>query len=246
MGCKFCASTIGGLVRNLTPAEILDQIYTAEKDSGKHIDGVVLMGIGEPLDNFDNVLSFLQILSSPKGQHMSLRHVSLSTCGLVNQIDALAEHRLPLTLSVSLHAPDNQSRSAIMPVNQRWPVEQLMAACSRYFLATGRRISFEYALIAGVNDTLGHAVNLAELLQPLTPCHVNLIPVNTVAERSHQRSSREVIRRFQQALQKRGINATVRRELGSDIAAACGQLRRESAASSIRRAFGNISQEGAD
>lgn len=227
MGCRFCASTLGGLRRNLTASEMLDQVYASGLDAGARIDSVVLMGIGEPLDNMEAVLDFLAILSSPEGLGLSLRHVSLSTCGLVDKIDALARRRLPLTLSVSLHAPDNASRSAIMPVNNRWPVEDLLAACKRYFQATGRRISFEYALIAGENDTPAHAAALAERLAGM-PCHVNLIPVNHVPERGYQRSAKEEVRRFQQILSGHHINATIRRELGADIAAACGQLRNDS------------------
>lgn len=227
MGCRFCASTLGGLVRSLTASEMLDQVYASGVDAGKRIDSVVLMGIGEPLDNMDAVLDFLMILSSPEGLNLSLRHVSLSTCGLVDKIDRLAEYRLPLTLSVSLHAPDNESRSAIMPVNRRWPVEDLLAACKRYFDMTGRRISFEYALIAGQNDTPAHAKALAKRLAGM-PCHVNLIPVNYVPERGYQRSTKDAIRRFQKMLEDLHINATIRRELGSDIAAACGQLRNDS------------------
>lgn len=224
MGCRFCASTIGGLVRGLSASEMLDQVYLAGARQGERVGGVVLMGIGEPLDNFDNVMDFLTILSSPEGLHLSLRHVSLSTCGLVDGIDRLAERRLPLTLSVSLHAPDNESRSAIMPVNRRWPVEELLAACRRYFEKTGRRVSFEYALIAGETDRPEQARALADRLRGMN-CHVNLIPINTVAEREYRRSGRDAVRRFQKELTGRGISATVRRELGSDIAAACGQLR---------------------
>ena len=232
MGCRFCASTIGGLKRNLTAAEMLAQIYRAEQDQGEPIGGVVLMGIGEPLDNFANVVDFLTILSSPEGRNLSLRHVSLSTCGLVDKIDELAKLRLPLTLSVSLHAADNPGRDAIMPVNRQYPVEELLAACARYFAATGRRISFEYALIRGQNDSVDQAHALAARLRKLggreMPCHVNLIPVNPVAGRDFRRGDRDSIRRFQAALEKGGVNATVRRELGADIAAACGQLRRDS------------------
>lgn len=228
MGCGFCASTLGGLARNLTASEMLDQIYETQRDSGLHVDSVVLMGIGEPLDNFDNVVSFLEILSSPGGEHMSLRHVSLSTCGLVDKIDLLAKKRLPLTLSVSLHAPNDDIRSKIMPVNRKWGVDELLGACRRYFEATGRRVSFEYALIDGVNDGDIHARQLALKLRGLN-CHVNLIPVNAVAERGYRRAKAESVRRFSQILTDMGLTATVRRELGADINAACGQLRRETA-----------------
>lgn len=226
MGCGFCASTLGGLVRNLTASEMLNQIYAAAKNSGKKISSVVLMGIGEPLDNLDNVLDFLEVLSHPVGLNMSLRHVSLSTCGLVDKIDELAAKKLPLTLSVSLHAPNNGLRTKIMPVNAKWGVDELLAACGRYFDKTGRRISFEYAMIGGVNDSAACARELAKKLKPLN-CHVNLIPVNEVAERGYKRSRAEVVAEFRQVLQDSGIAATVRRELGRDISAACGQLRRE-------------------
>ena len=186
---------------------------------------IVLMGIGEPLDNFDNVMQFLEILSSPEGMNLSLRHVSLSTCGLVDGIYKLMEKKLQLTLSISLHAPNDEIRNRTMPVNKKYNVAELMKACRDYFRVTGRRISFEYALIGGVNDRPQDAKELAALLKGM-PCHVNLIPVNPVKERGYQRGSRESIARFQQQLEKLGINATVRRELGSDINAACGQLRR--------------------
>jgi len=224
MGCKFCASTLGGLVRGLTPAEMLDQIYTARKDNGRKVAGVVLMGIGEPLDNLDNVLRFLEILSCPDGRHMSLRHVSLSTCGVVDKIDALARLRLPLTLSVSLHAADDERRSALMPVNRKWPIAELMRACRNYFDATGRRVSYEYALVDGENDADADALRLARLIRGQN-CHVNLIPVNAVDETPYRRSGAERILRFRQVLEEQGVTATVRRELGADIAAACGQLR---------------------
>lgn len=226
MGCHFCASTMGGLARNLTTAELLDQIYVTQADTGGRIGSLVLMGIGEPLDNYDNVLRFLRILSSAEGQGMSLRHVSLSTCGLVDQVYALAEEKLPLTLSVSLHAVTDKVRSAIMPVSSRYPLRELLDACKAYFEKTGRRLSFEYTLISGVNDNLRDAEALARLLRGMN-CHVNLIPVNAVAGRNQIQSSRQAVAAFQQELENRGLTATVRRELGSDIQAACGQLRRE-------------------
>lgn len=228
MGCTFCASTLAGYVRNLTPAEMLDQIYQAEKESGQTIQHVVLMGIGEPLDNFDNVVAFLKILQSPEGKNLSLRNVSLSTCGLVEQIRELAEYRFGLTLSVSLHAPNDALRATMMPVNRRYPIEELLAACREYIEKTGRRISFEHAVIAGVNDSIACAEELAMRLRGML-CHVNLIPVNEVKEREYRASERSVVYRFQKLLTDRGINATVRRTLGSDIEAACGQLRREEA-----------------
>ena len=229
MGCRFCASTLGGLVRSLTPGEMLGEIYTAGADSGCRIDSVVLMGIGEPLDNFDNVMAFLELLSDPRGLNLSLRHVSLSTCGLVDRIYDLAERKLGLTLSVSLHAPNDQIRSETMPVNNKWNIDSLLKACRDYFAATGRRVSFEYALIQGKNDTPDHARELAARLKGMM-CHVNLIPVNPVVERGNRRSTRQAVEQFRKTLQACGVNATVRRELGTDINAACGQLRRTHAA----------------
>lgn len=225
MGCKFCASTIAGFKRNLLPSEMLEQVYTAENDSGRHIDSIVLMGIGEPLDNFDNVIKFLQILSSETGKNMSLRHVSLSTCGIVPKIYRLAEYRFGLTLSVSLHAYCDEKRSGIMPVNDTYPIGELMKACRDYTEMTGRRISFEYAVIHGVNDTKEDADGLIGLLRGMN-CHVNLIPVNEIKERSY-RADRNALHAFAAALEKGGLNVTVRRTLGADINAACGQLRRE-------------------
>lgn len=225
MGCRFCASTIAGYKRDLTAGDILGQIYTAQRESGRKISGVVLMGIGEPMDNYDNVVRFLKLLSCPQGFGMSLRHVSVSTCGIVPRIYELAELNLGITLSISLHAPDNAERSAIMPVNDRWDINELMAACRHYFAKTGRRISFEYALIDGHNDTREDAKRLAALLSDFV-CHVNIIPVNKIKERSFT-SDRKAAHRFQQYLNELGINATVRRTLGADIEAACGQLRRE-------------------
>lgn len=225
MGCSFCASTKAGFVRNLLPSEILLQIYETERDSGRKISSVVLMGIGEPLDNFDNVVKFLSLLSDPNGNNMSLRHVSLSTCGLVDKIYKLAELKLGVTLSVSLHAPTDEVRDGIMPVNRTYPIPELMRACSDYFKATGRRISFEFALIQGINDDRKTADELIKLLKPMSPCHVNLIPVNEIREGNYKKSS--YVKSFQQMLVDSGINATVRRTLGSDIEAACGQLRRD-------------------
>ena len=229
MGCRFCASTIAGFKRNLLPSEILQQIYTAKRDSGRNITGVVLMGIGEPLDNYDNVICFLRQLSDPEGCNMSLRHVSLSTCGIVPKIYDLAELKLGLTLSISLHAPDDASRSAIMPINDRYHVDELMTACRSYFKKTGRRISFEYALINGHNDSYDDAKRLAALLKDFV-CHVNIIPVNKIKERGYT-SDRRSAQRFRGFLEELGVNATVRRTLGADIEAACGQLRREAEAS---------------
>ena len=224
MGCKFCASTLAGLVRSLRPSEMLDEIYTLTRDSGQRVSNVVLMGIGEPLDNYDNVMKFLNILSSEQGYNLSLRH--LSTCGLVDRIYELAAHKSGLTLSISLHAPNDEIRSRTMPINNRYPIDELLKACRYYFQQTGRRISFEYALIEGVNDEICHANELADRLKGMA-AHVNLIPVNPVKERGFKRGSRQRIEAFQKALEKRGVNATIRRELGADINAACGQLRRE-------------------
>ena len=226
MGCAFCASTLGGLVRRLEPAEMLDQVLFTQLDSGLPISHIVLMGIGEPLDNFDNVLKFLENVNSPLGLNISMRHISLSTCGLVPKIDALAEKKLQLTLSVSLHAPNDSVRDRIMPVNRAYPMEELLAACRRYYAATSRRISFEYAMIAGVNDTPAAARELLEKMRGL-PAHFNLIPLNRVEESPLKPSSRGAVAEFQRILEQGGIPATVRRTLGGDIDASCGQLRRK-------------------
>lgn len=223
MGCRFCASTIAGWVRNLEPSEMLLQIYETERDSGKHVDSVVMMGIGEPLDNFENTVKFLRILNSG-GEGMSLRHLSLSTCGVVDKIYKLAELKLGVTLSISLHAATDEKRSAIMPINNRFDLKTLIKACDDYFKTTGRRISFEYSLIEGVNDTDESADELIRLLSGKN-CHVNLIPINEIKEREFKKS--RYVERFQKRLCAAGINATVRRTLGADINAACGQLRRD-------------------
>lgn len=227
MGCAFCASTLGGKVRDLTPAELLDQVIFSEKDAGVPISNIVLMGIGEPLDNYDNVMRFLTLVNHPDGKNIGMRHISLSTCGLIKGIDRLAEEGLQLTLSVSLHAPDDETRGRLMPINRACGVDDLLAACRRYFEKTGRRISYEYALIDSVNDTPRHARLLGDKLAG-TIAHVNLIPLNLVEE-SPLRPSRRV-REFQKQLEERGITATVRRRLGSDIDASCGQLRRKAMA----------------
>ncbi|MBR3420665.1 MAG: 23S rRNA (adenine(2503)-C(2))-methyltransferase RlmN [Ruminococcus sp.] len=227
MGCRFCASAIAGFVRSLEPSEILMQIYETEKNSGVKVSGVVLMGIGEPLDNYDNVVKFLRILSDGNGNDFSLRHVSLSTCGLVPRIYDLAELKLQLTLCISLHAADNESRSEIMPVNRAYNIQELLKACRHYIDRTGRRITFEYAVISGVNSSDKDADRLSDLLRGIN-CHVNLIPVNRVKERDYHTAS-SAVADFAKRLGKRGINATVRRTLGSDIEAACGQLRRDAA-----------------
>ena len=224
MGCAFCASTIAGKVRNLTPAEMLDQVIFTQKDSGMEISNIVLMGIGEPLDNLDTVLRFLELVNHPDGLNIGMRHISLSTCGLIPGIERLAEMGLQLTLSVSLHAPDSETRSRIMAVNRAYDVDKLFAACHRYFEKTGRRISFEYAVIDGVNDQDWQADLIAKKLRGM-PSHVNLIPLNDVVESPFKPSKR--IAAFQKRLESHGVTATVRRSLGGDIDASCGQLRRK-------------------
>ena len=226
MGCKFCASTLGGLVRRLAPSELLDQVIFSQKESGLPISNIVLMGIGEPLDNFDAVMQFLELVNSPDGLNIGMRHISLSTCGLVDKIGKLAERKLQLTLSVSRHSPDDESRSRIMPVNRRWGVDTLLAACRDYFEKTGRRVSFEYTMISGVSDSEAQAQLLAKKLQGMA-AHVNLIPLNSVEETGLRTSTHAAIARFQEILQQHGVTATVRRTLGSDIDASCGQLRRK-------------------
>ena len=233
MGCKFCASTIGGKVRDLIPGELLGQVIAAQKDLGERISNIVMMGIGEPLDNYDNVVKFLRLISHPDGLNIGYRHISLSTCGVVSGIYRLAEEEFPITLSISLHAPDDETRSSIMPVNNRWGVDELLTACKDYYDKTGRRLSFEYTLIAGKNDTAEGASKLANVLNrhlrtrtTTMPIHVNLIPVNEVEETGFTRSSDEAVKAFAAVLEKRGIRATVRRKLGADINASCGQLRR--------------------
>ena len=234
MGCKFCASTIGGKLRDLTPGELIGQVIAASRDMGKRISNIVMMGIGEPLDNYDNVVKFLRLVNDPDGVCIGYRHISLSTCGLADKIDRLAEENIPLTLSISLHAASDEIRSAIMPVNKKFGVDALLAACRRYYSVTGRRISFEYTLIAGKNDSREEAERLAELLNSrlrskgdTMPIHVNLIPVNEVEESGCRPPSRDVTEAFRATLEKKGIRATVRRTLGPDINASCGQLRRQ-------------------
>ena len=226
MGCAFCASTLGGLVRRLEPREMLEQVLFTQIDSGLSISHIVLMGIGEPLDNYDNVLRFLHLVNSELGMNISMRHISLSTCGLVPKIDKLAEEKLQLTLSVSLHAPNDVIRNTIMPVNKAYPVDELLAACRRYYQKTGRRISFEYAMIDGVNDTPEAAKELIGKLKGMG-AHMNLIPLNHVEESPLKPSTKQAISRFQTLLEDAGIPATVRRSLGGDIDASCGQLRRK-------------------
>ena len=225
-GCAFCASTIGGLVRGLEPSEILDEVLFSQLDSGLPISNIVLMGIGEPLDNFDNVMRFLELVNHPKGMNIGMRHISLSTCGLIERFADLAERDLQLTLSVSLHAPDDETRSKLMPANRGRGVEALMEACRRYYDKTGRRISFEYAMIDGVNDTERHARLLAREAKSLA-AHVNLIPLNHVEERQFHPSTQGHMKAFIKILEDEGVNVTVRRRLGSDVDASCGQLRRK-------------------
>lgn len=224
MGCTFCASAIGGFVRHLTAGEMLSEVFTAQKDLGVKINHLVLMGTGEPLDNFDNVMKFIELLTDEKGQNLSIRHISLSTCGIVPKIYELADKKLGLTLSVSLHAPNNQIRSQSMPINSKYDIEELLKACRYYASTTGRRISFEYAMIKGLNDSDDAAKELASRLRG-TLCHVNLIPVNNVRERNYEKSTLDRQKRFIDILEANGITATVRRTLGSDINASCGQLR---------------------
>lgn len=227
MGCAFCASTLGGLSRRLLPGEMLSQVMYAQAEAGEKLSGIVLMGIGEPLDNYDNVLKFLRLVGSPDGLNIGYRHISLSTCGLVDKIYRLAEEDLPITLSISLHASDNETRSALMPVNKKWCIEELLVACRDYFAKTGRRISFEYTLAAGKNDTEKDARALSAILKKYCgdmPLHVNLIPVNATG-RGFSPSDRANVNRFAEVLEKNHIIATVRRHLGGDINASCGQLR---------------------
>ena len=233
MGCRFCASTLLGRVRDLTPSEMLGQIIAAEMDTGERISNVVMMGIGEPLDNYDNTVKFLRLVSSPDSLNIGLRHISVSTCGLVDKIDKLSEEELPITLSISLHAYDNEVRSSIMPINNKYGIEELLTACKRYYDKTGRRISFEYTLIADKNDTEEGACRLASVLKKYmhSNIHVNLIPLNEVKETSLTTSKR--VGAFKNKLLSLGVNATVRRRLGSDINASCGQLRRQSQKESI-------------
>ena len=225
MGCTFCATGKSGFSRNLTPSEMLSEIQTEQRDAGVRISNVVLMGMGEPLDNYQNVLRFLELVSSENGLNIGMRHISLSTCGLVNRIYDLADKKLQLTLSVSLHAPNDEIRSRTMPVNRKWNVEELLKACRYYSDVTGRRISFEYAMISGVNDSDACAAELASRLRGIIS-HVNLIPVNDVTGTGYRKSGEDRLRKFSAILEKRGITATVRRTLGSDIEASCGQLRR--------------------
>lgn len=226
MGCAFCASTIGGLVRKLEPYEILDQVLFTQVDSGLPIGHIVLMGIGEPLDNFDNVMRFLELVNHPEGMNISMRHISLSTCGLVPMIDKLAERKLQISLAISLHGPNDEIRNKIMPVNKAYPMEELLACCRRYYAATSRRIHFEYAMIDGLNDREEDAKELLRRLKGLG-AHVNMIPLNHVEESPLKPSTKAAVQKFQKILEDGGVTATVRRTLGGDIDASCGQLRRK-------------------
>ena len=226
MGCAFCASTIGGLVRRLEPYEMLDEVLFTQIDSGLPVSHIVLMGIGEPLDNFDNVMRFLELVNSEEGMNISMRHISLSTCGLVPKIDELAKRKLQISLAISLHGPNDEIRSKIMPVNKAYPIDVLLEACRRYYAATSRRIHFEYAMIDGVNDSEANAKELLRRLKGL-PAHVNMIPLNHVEESPLKPSSKAAVAKFQKILEDGGVTATVRRTLGGDIDASCGQLRRK-------------------
>lgn len=225
MGCTFCASTLDGVEKSLTPAEMLAQIYAIEKDKGEKVSGVVLMGSGEPLDNYENVLKFIKLINCKDGKNMGQRHITLSTCGLIDKMYELADEQLQITLAVSLHAPNDEIRNRIMPISRAYPMEKLLEACRHYAEKTKRRITFEYALIKGVNDSAENARELASRLKGLL-CHINLIPVNDVKERNYVRSTNESIKKFEEIVISRNIETTVRRKLGSDIDAACGQLRK--------------------
>lgn len=224
MSCRLCASSLAGLVRNLSPGEIYEQVLAIQRHT-ERISHIVIMGIGEPLDNFDNTLVFLENINASYGLNIGYRHITLSTCGLVPQLRALAERKLPITLAISLHAPNDRLRDYIVPVNKKYPIRELLAACHDYIVLTGRRVSFEYALIAGLNDQIKHAEELADLLKDFL-CHINLIPVNPVSERGLQRTPLQQVQRFKEVLEKKNLRVTVRREMGADIDAACGQLRR--------------------
>ena len=226
MGCSFCASTGAGFKRNLTAGEMLDQVLTIKNDIKERIGNIVIMGIGEPFDNYDNLIKFLRLVNHKDGLNIGLRYITVSTCGLVPQILKFSKENMPVTLSVSLHAPDDETRSKIMPVNNKYPLDKLVEACKIYTMITNRRITFEYSLINGINDSSGHAEKLASLIKGML-CHVNLIPVNTVSNTGYKRSSRESIEMFKNILEKHGIKVTIRRGLGRDIDAACGQLEEE-------------------
>ncbi len=232
MGCRFCASTLDGLARSLLPSEMLEQVYRIVRDTGEKISNVVIMGSGEPMDNYEHVLRFIRLLTDENGYHMSQRNITLSTCGIVPGIRKLSEEGLPVTLALSLHGSSDEERKQLMPVARKYPLQEVLAACDEYFEKTGRRISYEYSLVKGVNDSEDHARRLAALLKGKN-CHVNLIPVNPIKERSYRSISRAEAAKFQLTLEKYGINATIRREMGRDIQGACGQLRRDYAGASV-------------
>ncbi len=225
MGCRFCASTLGGLERNLLPSEMLEQIYRIQELTGEHVSNVVVMGTGEPMDNYDNLVRFLRLISAPEGQNMSIRNITVSTCGIVENMRRFAKEGLPVTLALSLHAPNDEARRRLMPVANKYALSDVLAACDYYFEETGRRISYEYSLVAGENDTEAEADALGKLLKGKN-CHVNLIPVNPIKEREYKQSSFKNVLNFRKRLEKYKINVTIRRELGADIGAACGQLRK--------------------
>ena len=227
MGCRFCASTLDGLVRGLTPSEMIDQIYQIGKDIGERISNVVVMGTGEPLDNYDNLLKFIELLTDENGLHISQRNLTVSTCGIVPKIRELADRKLAITLALSLHASNQKKRLSLMPVANKYDIHEVLDACRYYFDRTGRRVSFEYSLVGGVNDTDEDAAELISLVKGMN-CHINLIPVNPIKERDYVQSQTEVIQAFKHKLEKSGINVTVRREMGQDIDGACGQLRKKS------------------
>ena len=226
MGCRFCASTLDGLVRGLTPSEMLDQIYRISKDIGERISNVVVMGTGEPMDNFDNLLKFIELLTDENGLHISQRNLTVSTCGIVPRMRELADYKLAITLALSLHASNQKKRLSLMPVANKYEIHEVVDACRYYFAQTGRRVTFEYSLVGGVNDTDEDAAELSQLIRGMN-CHVNLIPVNPIKERDYVQSDTESIQAFKAKLEKNGINVTVRREMGRDIDGACGQLRRK-------------------
>lgn len=225
MGCRFCASTLDGLVRSLTPGEMLDQIYRIQADTGERVSNVVVMGTGEPLDNYDNLLKFITMLSDEDGLHISQRNITVSTCGIVPNMRKLADEKLQITLALSLHASNQEKRKALMPVANKYEIHEVIEACRYYFTQTGRRITFEYSLVGGVNDTTEDARELAQLVKGLN-CHINLIPVNPIKERDYVQPNSESILNFKNKLEKYGINVTIRREMGRDIDGACGQLRK--------------------
>ena len=226
MGCRFCASTLDGLVRGLAPSEMLDQIYRISKDIGERISNVVVMGTGEPMDNFDNLLKFIELLTDENGLHISQRNLTVSTCGIVPRMRELADYKLAITLALSLHASNQKKRLSLMPVANKYEIHEVVDACRYYFAQTGRRVTFEYSLVGGVNDTDEDAAELSQLIRGMN-CHVNLIPVNPIKERDYVQSDTEAIQAFKAKLEKNGINVTVRREMGRDIDGACGQLRRK-------------------